>query len=336
MASYTPAVAALTSHSPYRFEAPWHAFEFAFHVLEVEANLVIVSMAWLTREEARAFSRFASEPDMETLTYWVQRLEPVIRAEQEEEIIFIFANRCGVEDDAVYAGTSAVLGIQNGEVSVYGLLGRGEKELLVVDTERPIFGKLVNRPGRNAGAALTGEPSSPMAARHETSGEGGFDLTSTAATHGDINGSVKEGGGEEEGQVVKAETRQSTGLLISPATDTPEDSPQESRLSAHSQTACLVGATAEQTSDAPSPKFAVNKANLAITSAEGADSTLPLSTHASRLSAYFADQDLATPPPSEPDGASVPARDQAAQSVQRLPTPVVPDLNHHQPLDQQR
>lgn len=56
--------------SPYRFEAPWHAFEFAFHILSVEANLVIVTMAWVTREDGRHFSRMPEEPDMETLTYW--------------------------------------------------------------------------------------------------------------------------------------------------------------------------------------------------------------------------------------------------------------------------
>ncbi|KAM7196518.1 Carbon-nitrogen hydrolase [Naviculisporaceae sp. PSN 640] len=132
--------------NPYRFEAPWHAFEFAFHVLEIKANLVMLSMAWLTREDASTFTPFPHEPDMETMTYWVQRLEPVIRSENEDEIICIFANRCGIEDDVVYAGTSAVIGVKNGEVSVYGLLGRGVKELLIVNTDLPPFAKLVNRP----------------------------------------------------------------------------------------------------------------------------------------------------------------------------------------------
>ncbi|KAK2072559.1 hypothetical protein P8C59_006906 [Phyllachora maydis] len=131
---------------PYRLEAPWHAFEFAFHILEVEANVVIVSMAWVSREERSSFTRTPEEPDMETLTYWVQRLEPVIRAERENEMIVVFCNRCGVEDDAVYSGTSAVLGIRGGEVSVYGLLGRGVQEMLVVDTGDAPFAKLLNRP----------------------------------------------------------------------------------------------------------------------------------------------------------------------------------------------
>ncbi|KAI2643340.1 carbon-nitrogen hydrolase [Xylaria nigripes] len=132
--------------NPYKFEAPWNAYEFAFHVLDVVANVVILSMAWLTREDAAVFSCHPREPDMETLTYWVTRLEPLIRAETDEEIIVIFANRTGSEDEAVYAGTSAVLGIQNGEVTVYGMLGRGDKDLLVVDTKKPGYAKLVYRP----------------------------------------------------------------------------------------------------------------------------------------------------------------------------------------------
>ncbi|KAL2760760.1 hypothetical protein ACRALDRAFT_1059497 [Sodiomyces alcalophilus JCM 7366] len=132
--------------NPYKFEAPWHAFEFAYHILEHQSNFVIVSMAWMTREDGRLFSRMPNEPDMETLTYWVTRLEPLIRAENDEEIIVVFCNRTGTEEEAVYAGTSAVVGIQNGEVKVYGVLGRGQRELLVVDTDSPPYGKLLHRP----------------------------------------------------------------------------------------------------------------------------------------------------------------------------------------------
>lgn len=131
--------------NPYKFEAPWHAFEFGFHILEVRANLVVITMAWLTREECKDFTRMPNEPDMETLLYWIQRLEPVIRDESGDEVIVVFCNRAGMEGSAVYAGTSAVVGIQGGEVKVYGLLGRGVKELLVVDTDEAPFANLVQR-----------------------------------------------------------------------------------------------------------------------------------------------------------------------------------------------
>lgn len=83
---------------------------------------------------------------MVTLEYWLSRLEPLIRSEQEGEIIVVFANRCGSEDEAVYAGTSAVLGIEGGEVKVYGVLGCGESELLVIDTSNEPRAKLVAEP----------------------------------------------------------------------------------------------------------------------------------------------------------------------------------------------
>lgn len=90
---------------------------------------------------------------METLSYWLARLEPLIRAESEGEIICVFANRTGTEDEAVYAGTSAVLGIHAGEVKVYGILGRGERELLVVDTNKRPQAKLISQPGFSSATA---------------------------------------------------------------------------------------------------------------------------------------------------------------------------------------
>jgi protein N-terminal amidase len=87
---------------------------------------------------------------MDTLSYWLARMEPLIRAETEGEIICVFANRSGTEGEAVYAGTSAVLGIHAGEVKVYGILGRGEKELLVVDTNKRPQAKLISEPNSTA------------------------------------------------------------------------------------------------------------------------------------------------------------------------------------------
>lgn len=107
-------------------------------------------MAWMTREDRRHYSRMPNEPDMDTLTYWVTRLEPLIRSNNEDEIIVVFCNRTGVEDEATYTGTIAVIGIQEGEVTVYGLLGRGEKDLLVVDTTNPPYAKMVYRPDASA------------------------------------------------------------------------------------------------------------------------------------------------------------------------------------------
>lgn len=113
---------------------------------------MIVSMAWITQEDPETYTQKPDEPDMDTLTYWLARLDPVVRAEPDHEIIVVFANRCGQEEGATYAGTSAVVGIKGTDVRVYGILGRGSKDLLVVDTNDTPYAKLVFRPTEKVSA----------------------------------------------------------------------------------------------------------------------------------------------------------------------------------------
>lgn len=98
---------------------------------------------------------------MQTMMYWVSRLEPIVRLESDREIIVIFANRTGVEDEVTYAGSSTVIGIKDGEVLVYGVLGRGDKELLVVDTDAPPFARLVHTNRSPAVPSNAQEPQEP-------------------------------------------------------------------------------------------------------------------------------------------------------------------------------
>ncbi|KAM0257431.1 hypothetical protein ACHAQJ_004377 [Trichoderma viride] len=132
--------------NPYKFETPWNKFEFGRHVLDSGARLVIIPMAWLTNEEPQEFLNDLLEPDSASLLYWVSRLEPLIRAESNQEVIVVFANRCGTEAETTYVGTSAVIGIQSGEIWVYGIMGRGETGLLVVDTDAEPYARLAYQP----------------------------------------------------------------------------------------------------------------------------------------------------------------------------------------------
>lgn len=102
-------------------------------------------MAWLTRLSASELAANASEPDLETFAYWLERLGPVVekgrrREEGEGETVIVLANRSGSEpgdagaEEARYAGSSTVLGIRDGRVRVFGILGRAEEGVLVVDT----------------------------------------------------------------------------------------------------------------------------------------------------------------------------------------------------------
>jgi protein N-terminal amidase len=79
---------------------------------------------------------------MDTLSYWLVRLKPLLAIDEPKEVIIVLANRTGVEGDAVYASISAAIGIERGYVKLYGVLERGEKEILMVDTSKP-RGKLL-------------------------------------------------------------------------------------------------------------------------------------------------------------------------------------------------
>lgn len=103
-----------------------------------------MSMAWQTHHDPNVFGLNPAEPDLETLVYWVQRLEPLICADTEEEVIVVFCNRAGSEEEVTYTGTSAVIGIKRGEVLVYGVLGRGVNDLLIVDTDQLPTSKLTD------------------------------------------------------------------------------------------------------------------------------------------------------------------------------------------------
>lgn len=132
----------------YNFINFWNFYEFVRYCLMVKVNLVIISMVWLMLEMREwFFMGREDEFDLEMIVYWVGRLELLIRGwggyVEEEEIIIVFVNWCGWEDEVVYVGSLVVMGVKGGEVSVYGVLGRGVEELLVVDMDGELWGRLV-------------------------------------------------------------------------------------------------------------------------------------------------------------------------------------------------
>ncbi|KAJ5109311.1 Carbon-nitrogen hydrolase [Penicillium angulare] len=129
--------------NPYKFEAPYSAFEFASRIMDSRSQLVILSMAWLTMHSRDALAALNEDPDMDTFSYWLQRFMPLLEKEmqharnlddehdvettaagslnskpKEKQVVIVFANRAGEEpaaDDtkppALYAGTSAVVAV---------------------------------------------------------------------------------------------------------------------------------------------------------------------------------------------------------------------------------
>lgn len=124
--------------NPYKFTAPWNEYEFAHHIMSSNAELVILSMAWLSSDmKPEDFACVSDEagrqPDLGTISYWVERLRPVV--EGEREVVCVMANRAGVEGAACYQGTSLVMKVGEGDVRIWEYLGKKTEGLLVVDTD---------------------------------------------------------------------------------------------------------------------------------------------------------------------------------------------------------
>jgi protein N-terminal amidase len=149
----------------YRFQAELTEHKFADHVMASKAKLAIISMAWLTLLSEDELRGQPDEPDLQTVAYWLMRLEPLsrghggqdrkepahggMRTPDEEdksttndeggegEFIVVFANRSGEESEARYAGSSAIVGISKKGVRCWEMLGRGEEGLCIADTDLP-------------------------------------------------------------------------------------------------------------------------------------------------------------------------------------------------------
>ena len=119
--------------NPHKFEAPWEEYEFASHALRSGSELLVLSMAWLTDLDASELAAHAEEPDLHTLSYWIERLKPLVEA--ESEVIAAFGNRCG-EEGVRYAGSSWVGKVGNGVVKICEIMGRAQEGVIVADTEK--------------------------------------------------------------------------------------------------------------------------------------------------------------------------------------------------------
>lgn len=132
--------------NPYKFEAPWTAYEFANHARDAKAKLVILSNAWLTHLSQADLADQAMAPDMNTVAYWVERLRPLMNEATgaEQDVVVICANRVGTEGtcprigEVKYAGSSCVMWLRKGqEVRIWDIFGRAQEGVLLVDTMTP-------------------------------------------------------------------------------------------------------------------------------------------------------------------------------------------------------
>jgi protein N-terminal amidase len=121
--------------NPYKFLAEWNKYEFANHVLQSRSQLVILSMAWLTRLAPQELTELPLRPDNETLSYWVERFYP-LQMSTGQPVFLVFANRCGIEGSACYAGTSSILCFRDGRGYIYDMLGKWDEQCMMVDLQK--------------------------------------------------------------------------------------------------------------------------------------------------------------------------------------------------------
>jgi protein N-terminal amidase len=123
--------------NPYKFLSKWDEYEFANHVLQSQAQLVIISMAWLTRLSPQELAELPLRPDNETLSYWLERFFPIhVNRARDAQVFIVFANRCGIEHGACYAGTSSVVCFREGKGFIFDILGKREEKCMVIDLQK--------------------------------------------------------------------------------------------------------------------------------------------------------------------------------------------------------
>ncbi|ETN40633.1 uncharacterized protein HMPREF1541_04912 [Cyphellophora europaea CBS 101466] len=153
--------------NPYKFEAPWTAYEFANHARESRAKIVILSMAWLTHLTADDLAEQVMLPDTSTVGYWAERFRPLMNSTTgaDDEVIIVCANRVGIEGtcprigQVKYAGSSCVFSMMKGQdVRIWDISGRSQEGVLLVDTNnRPGFSIAPQEKAETIGGPMDGQ-----------------------------------------------------------------------------------------------------------------------------------------------------------------------------------
>ncbi|KAK9464323.1 carbon-nitrogen hydrolase [Lipomyces arxii] len=111
--------------NPYKFKAPFEAYEFANFALRERADLVVVPMAWT------ASTLVPGKPELETtIRYWISRMGPL----NGTNSVLVAASRAGIEGNTVYAGSSCVVKLDK-PLNIIGMLPKSVEYPLIVDVE---------------------------------------------------------------------------------------------------------------------------------------------------------------------------------------------------------
>ncbi|XP_004363822.2 hypothetical protein CAOG_02983 [Capsaspora owczarzaki ATCC 30864] len=110
--------------NPYKFTAPWEAFEFANYHVAANTRLLLMPMAWLDSETR-------SNNVYNLPNYWASRLTPLIG----KPCVVVTCNRTGGEGSVQYAGCSCVVSLQ--KPVLISQLNKKQENVLVTEVELP-------------------------------------------------------------------------------------------------------------------------------------------------------------------------------------------------------
>ncbi|KAF3901745.1 hypothetical protein AA313_de0201839 [Arthrobotrys entomopaga] len=139
--------------NPYRFRAPFNAYEFANHVLSSDAQLAIIPMAWETREYFTA-DQLKSNPEMRhssTLRYWCQRLEPLFGYTDERQ-----DDSDQDEEDEMGADTPTETEDEEGEADPWVNIPQAKGNQRKLAPQDRVVVMTCNRAGRENGTLFVG------------------------------------------------------------------------------------------------------------------------------------------------------------------------------------
>jgi protein N-terminal amidase len=118
--------------NPYRFEAPFEAYEWATAAVNAQAEILCFSSAWCDRSPLDPPSYIPPPVNAEkTRAYWASRLLPLVVGHRC--VHFIAADRIGKEGNTTFCGSSCVMRLGGGDVEVLAALGATEQGVLVAE-----------------------------------------------------------------------------------------------------------------------------------------------------------------------------------------------------------
>ncbi|KAK6522257.1 Carbon-nitrogen hydrolase [Arthrobotrys megalospora] len=145
--SITLALGICMDINPYRFEAPFGAYEFANHILSTGAQLAIVPMAWETKDAITdsQLQRLQKVRHNSTVNYWANRLEPLFGIQDEDD-----------EEDEVEVNTPAETEDEDEGEGEWVKLPQGKAAQGNQKEQEKVIFVTCNRTGRENGTLFMG------------------------------------------------------------------------------------------------------------------------------------------------------------------------------------